>query len=209
MISHFHRSIFIHIPKNAGQSIEKAFLQDLGLAWENRAPLLLRPRVDCDNESPPRLAHLTASQYVRLKYIPRKMYKAYFKFCVCRNPWDRAFSLYKYLTDQSKPFAEFVKDDFTRKIYEDHYWFAMSQAKFIESRRGKILVDRIIRFESLDGEFNEIAERLKLKTKRLAHVNKSENARQIDYRKAYCEKSRDIIADLYSDDVKLFGYSFE
>lgn len=209
LISHFHQAIFIHIPKNAGQSIELSFLSDIGLSYENRAPLLLRPRVNCDNNSPPRLAHLTARQYVELKYIPQKMYTSYYKFCVCRNPWDRAFSLYKFLTDQSKPFNQFVKDDFTKKIYKELHWFAMNQARFIQNQTQDLLVDRVIRFERLESEFNEVATRLNLKTKQLTHTNKSNNSKKIDYREAYCEKSKRIIADLYQEDINLFGYSFD
>ena len=208
MISHFHQSIFIHIPKNAGQSIERAFLSDLGLTWETRAPLLLRNRVNADNNTPPRLAHLTANQYVKLKYIPHDMFRSYYKFCVCRNPWDRAFSLYKYLTDQSKPFAQFVKDDFKKKIYNDLNWFAMSQAKFIQNQNNELLVDRIIRLENLDSEFNDIANKLKLKTKHLDKTNVSQNRKKINYREAYCKESKRIIADLYEDDIKMLNYNF-
>ena len=46
MISHHHKCVFIHIPKNAGQSIENLFLELLNLTWETKAPLLLRPN-DC------------------------------------------------------------------------------------------------------------------------------------------------------------------
>jgi hypothetical protein len=208
MISHFHETVFIHVPKNAGQSIEQAFLSDIGLSWRNRAPLLLRPRVDCDNDTPPRLAHLTGSQYVSLKYITPKMFSSYYKFGVCRNPWDRAFSLFKYLTNQSKPFTRFVKEDFKKEIYEKHQWFAMSQAKFLLDESNKPLVDKIIRFEKLKDGFEEVARKLRFKTTDLPHINTSKSQVKIDYREAYCEESKQIIADMYADDIELFNYSF-
>lgn len=208
MISHFHETIFIHVPKNAGQSIEQAFLADIGLSWRNRAPLLLRPKVDCDNDTPPRLAHLTGSQYVDLKYITPKMFSSYYKFGVCRNPWDRAFSLYKYLTNQSKPFTRFVKEDYEIEIYKKRYWFSMSQAKFLLDESNKPVVDKIIRFEELSSGFEEVARKLRLKTTNLPHINKSKSLAKIDYREAYCEESKKIIADIYADDIELFDYSF-
>ena len=208
MISHFHETIFIHVPKNAGQSIEQCFLSDIGLSWSDRAPLLLRPSVDCDNCTPPRLAHLTGRQYRDLKYITPRMFLTYYKFGVCRNPWDRAFSLYKYLTNQSKPFTIFVKEDFKKEIHEKQHWFAMSQAKFLLDENNKPLVEKIIRFENINDDFEEVARFCGLKTTRLPHINKSKNQSKIDYREVYCEESKKIIADIYADDIKLFNYSF-
>lgn len=208
MISHFHETVFIHVPKNAGQSIERAFLSDIGLSWKNRAPLLLRPSVDCDNDTPARLAHLTGSQYLDLKYITPKMFSSYYKFGVCRNPWDRAFSLYKYLTDQSKPFTRFVQEDFKKEIHEKLHWFAMSQARFLFDESNKPLVDKIIRFENLNDGFEEVARKLRLKTTSLPHTNISKSKAKIDYRETYCEESKKIIADIYADDIELFNYSF-
>jgi len=44
MISHKHKTVFVHIPKVAGQSVEQMYLADLGLNWSERAVLLLRPK---------------------------------------------------------------------------------------------------------------------------------------------------------------------
>ena len=57
MISHPHRTVFVHIPKCGGQSIETAFLADLGLGWKSRAPLLMGAN-DRPELGPPRLSHL-------------------------------------------------------------------------------------------------------------------------------------------------------
>ena len=89
MISHEHRCVFVHIPKNAGQSVEHVFVDDLGLTWATRAPLLLRAN-DRPEIGPPRLAHLTAAEYLRHHYLSRALWDAYFTFAVVRNPWSRA-----------------------------------------------------------------------------------------------------------------------
>ena len=39
MISFPHKTIFIHIPKCAGQSVEETFLNDIGLDWRKHRHL--------------------------------------------------------------------------------------------------------------------------------------------------------------------------
>ena len=68
MISHKHKTVFVHIPKVAGQSVEQMYLADLGLNWSERAVLLLRPKLNTE-KGPERLAHLTAAQYTQFGYL--------------------------------------------------------------------------------------------------------------------------------------------
>ena len=95
MISIKHKIIFIHIPKCAGQSIENIFLEDLGLNWQQRHPLLLRPR-KAKEKGPERLAHLYAEEYFKFGYIPKEKYDKFFKFSIIRNPVDRILSEINY-----------------------------------------------------------------------------------------------------------------
>ena len=95
MISIKHKIIFIHIPKCAGQSIENIFLLDLGLNWQQRHPLLLRPR-KVKEKGPERLAHLYAEEYFKFGYIPKEKYDKFFKFSIIRNPVDRILSEINY-----------------------------------------------------------------------------------------------------------------
>ena len=103
MICHDFRTIFVHVPKTAGQSVEMVFLNKLNLTWEQRAPLLLRPNSD-PAKGPPRLAHLYASEYVSCGHISDEDFARYFKFSVVRNPWARAVSVYKFSYQQTDGF---------------------------------------------------------------------------------------------------------
>src|SRR4051794_30841719 len=105
MLSHQHQTIFIHISKCAGQSVENAFLADVGLTWETRAPLLLRANGD-PRLGPPRLAHLPAADYVACGHVDAQTFERYFKFAIVRDPWSRAISLYRHL-QLNMPFAGF------------------------------------------------------------------------------------------------------
>ena len=79
LVSDSHKFIFVHIPKNAGTSIELA-LKDYCTAES-----LLRPDTD---------PHETVLE-VKAR-IGKEKFDEYFKFAVCRNPYDRELSYFFY-----------------------------------------------------------------------------------------------------------------
>lgn len=166
MISHHHACIFVHIPKCAGQSIEHVFLEDVGLDWDRRDPLLLR-RNRNRALGPPRLGHLTAGDYTGLGWIPRSMFDSYFKFAVVRDPFARAVSLYRY-TCPGGSFADFAASLSTSR--RDHFFFR-PQTDYVEID-GRIAMDQVIRMEELKAGFETVRARLGLGPE-LRHVNAS------------------------------------
>lgn len=244
MISHAHRCIFIHIPKCAGQSIETAFLEDLGLDWATRAVLLLRPN-DRPEIGPPRLAHLIARDYLRHHYLSRELFDSYFKFAVVRNPWERAVSTYRYL-NINESFDDFV-DRLTRSCSEgeadSEFWFFRPQVDFVMDEAGTIVVDSVVHFENIATEFSHVAATVNLQAP-LRHVNGSgpgalasnkkvrrsrrplgflrrlrrpraavgppdKRIRQEHWRDFYNDETRAKVSEIYAQDIKSFGYSFE
>jgi hypothetical protein len=130
MISHHHKAIFIHIPKTAGQSIERVFLELIGLNWKRRAPLLLRAN-DEPSLGPPRLAHLRAHEYVEYCYLPQELFDEYFIFSFVRNPWDRVISFYRYLGhSRTHTLHDYVKEILWRER-KDEWYFVAPQSKYI------------------------------------------------------------------------------
>lgn len=231
MICHHYKCIFVHIPKNAGQSIEHVFLKLLGLKWETRAPLLLRPN-DRPELGPPRLAHLKAMDYVRLKYIPKQMFEDYFKFAFVRNPWDRMVSFYRYLGFSKKlDFKTFLTANFKNEIFYRHHWFVGQQYTFVYSQERKLIVDYLGRFENLQKDFDHVCKKIGIPVTVLPHVNKSKrNSPGIvekpnqdsdgsecgnrfiikpGYRKYYDQECIDCVAELYREDIEIFGYDFD
>lgn len=234
MISHHHKCIFIHIPKNAGQSVEHAFLEMLGLSWDLRAPLLLRFN-DRPELGPPRLAHLKASEYVRYNYLTQDMFDRYFKFAFVRNPWSRIVSIYKYSGYNKKlDFKTFLLGPFKDKLYDENRWFVGPQADFIYGDNGRLLVDYVGRFEDLQNGFDSVCKSIGVPSTRLPHVNQSKNidqtpgksyrsklqrllhARKLgtisgykNWRDYYCKESIDCVSRLYEKDVELFEYNFQ
>lgn len=175
MISHRHRCIFVHIPKCGGQSTETLFLRDVGLSWEQRAPLLMRPAV-AGELGPPRLAHLLASDYVALHHISQDLFDAYFKFSVVRDPFQRAESTYRFLKmDVLMSFDRYAQEYLPAAAgRSDHlmHWFIRPQVDFLFDG-DRLLVDRIIRLENLDSEMPELARSLGVADTDVPRINVS------------------------------------
>lgn len=215
MISHKHKTIFIHIPKCGGQSIETAYLDDLGLEWQTRAPLLLRP-----NNSylfgPPRLAHLLASEYTKFKYVTHKQYIEYYTFAVVRCPFSRVVSLYNFTLKYKKNINSFIEEwlktqfsfskkyDFKNHKYEGQYYFVRPQADYVFDKNGNLLVKDIFYLEKINKDFLKIQEKSGLKSG-LKHINAPKQIRATI--KDLSLKNIDTLRELYKVDFERFGYS--
>lgn len=200
MISHRHKCIFVHVPKAAGQSIEHMFLSEHGLTWETRAPLLLGHNQD-PALGPPRLAHLTAADYTRCGHIPAEDFAAYFKFAVVRNPWDRAVSLYNYMKPGTD-FSTFVHRGLGGKLMRRARWFLRPQVEFLQDGKGALLVDAVLRFETLAEEIEPLRQRLGIGAA-LPHENKSAAP---PVPAIYTPAARRKVSEIYRADVEAFGY---
>lgn len=179
--------LFIHIPKAAGTSISKAlFIEDPG--------------------------HFSYADYYKKianKEIP-------YSFAIVRDPWDRLASTYYYakrhaikypyssvaFVNEYECLNSFVKKWLTIENVKKHYFFRTS-FDYV-SLNGKVSVDFIGKFESLNDDFNEICSQIGINTQ-LTHENKN---KVTDYRKLYDLESAEIVAKVYENDIKTFGYSF-
>ena len=94
MISDEHRCIFVHIPKNAGASIEKIIWPKEDDRTEENLWLGYK-YADHNQYQTGALQHLFASN-IRTA-VGGKRFEEYFKFSFVRNPWDKAISQYLYL----------------------------------------------------------------------------------------------------------------
>lgn len=173
MISTQHKTIFVHIPKVAGQSIETLFLEDLGLGWEQRGQLLMRKKKSHE-QGPHRLAHLRAKDYVALGYTDAQTYNSFFKFSFVRNPYARVLSLYHYLGYSRIISVEKFIEKVLRKMVKEDHFFYQAQYNYLYSDDGKLLVDYVGKLEQISEDIQPVFEKSGLLEKKLPHVNKSE-----------------------------------
>ena len=230
MIIDNHKTIFVHIPKVAGQSIESMFLNDLNLDWDNRAELLLRKK-KFNEKGPFRLAHLKAHEYVDFNYIDLQKFNTYFKFSFVRNPFSRAYSYYKYLGySEIITFSSFISEVLMKKVNKNHFFF-IPQVDYLYYN-DELLVDFVGKFENINEDIKTIVKKANLSTHILPYVNKSKNDSKRglnkviknpkfllklkmnnhifkDYREAYDKASIDRIKQIYKEDIDKFQYEFE
>ena len=230
MISHKHKTIFVHIPKVAGQSVEQMYLTDLGLNWNQRGTLLLRPK-EKQEQGPGRLAHLTAEQYTALGYIAPDVFKAYFKWALVRNPYQRALSCYHFLGyARVLSFENFVQKVLPNKI-KQQYFFFLPQYDYLHDNQGQLLVDYVGHLERLDQDLLLPKQKSGIEHLTMPHANKEpggwkrvirlwmEQPILIKYlalghdkksrKEALTTKAKAGLNQWYAKDFQAFGYEIE
>lgn len=204
MISHKFRCIFVHIPKTAGNSINRIF----GIDWEN---------------------HKDLARYAQETRAVE--FESYFKFAIVRNPWDRLLSDYNFQKkkrrDKKSKLHLFSERGLVRSFsewidavladpfhYPPHAWGAdvsdglhrwSPQIDWV-TLNGRVAVDEVLRLEDLDREFPRVCKQLGVSCSRIPKRNSKFHWHYSFY---YDESTRQKVTDYYSADIKRFGYSFE
>lgn len=200
MISLAHRTVFVHVPKCGGQSIEQAFLDDIGLTWKMRKLLMLARKPKKWGGENPHLAHLKAREYLRFDYISQEMWSKFFTFAIVRNPFARVASAYQYLDPKAPTLEAFTQSlaQHRRKGFMDPAW------DYVSGKDGEMLVSHWYRLEDVNDHWPEIAERAGLSQGALPHRNASaEKKRAVIWTEAAVQAVREI----YAKDFERFGYS--
>lgn len=191
------RCIFVHITKCAGISIATTLFGNLGGG------------------------HLRVPHYQLIFSKPE--FEEYFKFTFVRNPWDRLVSAFLFLKKggTNKVDRRWAEKNLSR--YPDFHTFVthwvdrrnvntwkhfVPQYKFVcEPGSQTPSVDFIGRFEHLNEDFAFVQEKLHSRTS-LQHLNRTDTGKR-DYRQYYTDATRKIVADVFREDIRLFGYDFE
>lgn len=192
-----YRCIFVHIPKCAGISVSKS------LFGEEFAPI-----------------HRSLHGY--LADFGPKDFQAYFKFTVVRNPYDRLASAYFFLkkggiNEDDKNWAEknlsaydsfdtFVKNWVNQENIQTEIHFR-PQCDFICLEKNRPGVDFIGYYENLAADFQYVCRKINSHSTLLA-MNRNAG-KEKDFREYYTEETKAIVADVYADDIRVLGYSFD
>lgn len=199
MISPGRRCVFVHVPKTGGSSIRRAFARKDSTAI--------------------RFDHGTAVEY--RKELGKEVYESYFSFGFVRNPFDRMVSLYTQprgkwdsltpehraaLTMPFKVWVKYLLGNFSGKNKLKRKGIYRSQADFLTDGHGKIIVDRVCKFENIEREWRYVRAKLGM-----AHIGLPWIARSPDrdpYKSYYDRETRNMVMELHGRDCELFGYWF-
>lgn len=152
-------------------------------------------------------------------YSPKE-FDEYFKFTIVRNPWDRIVSAYHFLKEGGFNNTDAVWFKKNLETYEDFNDFVLKWVckenifKFMHfipqhcflGNEGKLLVNKVYKFEKINEMYNDINNRFNLNLFDL-HKNKTKN-RKSNYRSYYNNNTKNIVANVYRKDIELFNYKF-
>lgn len=134
--------------------------------------------------------------------IPSSIWDTYFKFCVERNPWDKTLSHYSMVKHRKDGKLTFDR-------YLHHEKLCLNYHRYLDAD-GKVLVDRVLRYENLNEELGEVFQQLGIPFKgTLQNMAKGGYRKErSSYRNEYTPEQRKFIKDVFRVEIDLFGYEF-
>ena len=179
--------LFVHINKTGGSSVHAAIGFD-------------------------RFRHYTVSEL--LSVIDYADWLKLFTFTIVRNPWDRLVSLYHWRlqTNQTSlrkypiTFRDWIDEclRYQNPEYLDKPKMFQPQADWI-SIENKIMVNKIVKFESISETLPGILNDLGLRNKPFPHLKKTIRS---PYQGYYTAEGQELVQRYYWRDIEKFDYSF-
>lgn len=200
-INYKQKSIFVHIPKTGGTSIEYS----MGIPMLSEKHFRSHRLQTIDNVKYA-LQHLPVKILKKDKVMSRH-WDNFFKFSIVRNPYTRALSEFFWVKGKTKKGLEFNHNEFTnflktfyRERNKDH---TLTQCDYLLDEDGKIGVDYVGRFEELRKSWNHINEIVKFQ-RPLTLKHKSSNKNK--YIKELQPIHKKLIYKLFEEDFDVFKY---
>lgn len=191
---------FIHIPKNAGTTIENT-VEKYNILWGKKY------FKNKDVKLKSNILKKNSLWHIPPKYFLDNSYKNKILFSVVRNPYERIISECKWISKSKNKKCNNINDFIMKKLEEykknkfssDNH--LIPQSEFIY---GNPQCNEILRFENLNEDFEKLMKKYNYPKIKLLHHNKSED-RNITIRNLN-KKSIDLINEVYKEDFKNFGY---
>ena len=196
MISHLYKRIFVHQRKCAGTSICCA----LNIPWSRDSHdwHFMDGGVNSDDS-------LIAPHY--------------FTFSIVRNPFDRFISGWKYCESKGSPrmtITDLLKDlphrpadgdDADSRVVHDYVHITRPQHEILYRPDGSLGVHFVMRFETLQSDFDLVCRLLKIPQTTLPHMYKGNRLPYQHYFEQEPE-ARPLLESCFQKDLELFDYHY-
>ena len=135
--------------------------------------------------------------------VPADIWNSYFKFCVERNPWDKALS--HYHMHAAREGGSLTLDEYLARGR-----FPINYFRYTDRSGKKIIVNRVLRYENLLTELNEVFSQLKIPFEgSLGVAAKSEyRTDRRPYQEVFNDEQRKVVENAFAKEIELLGYWF-
>jgi hypothetical protein len=128
----------------------------------------------------------------------------YFVFSVVRNPWDRFVSGWKYCAStRLRTLREVLLDP--PQEGHDYRHLTRPQVDILCDAEGRCVTDFLMRYESLQQDFDTVCDRLAMSRVALPRVNAGD---RLDYRSYFDDECRMLFEERFARDVEAFDYRY-
>jgi len=216
IVSHAHRFIFLRTEETGGTTLIAAlkaacaagdtYPGQIRPAWSRRLPFsygtLQRAAPDIFGLHP-----LATARQARRVLGPR-IFDNYFKFAIERNPWERQVAVHaRREWRRGREDANFDRD-MKSPVYRSRENCRLDNWS-IYAVGDEIVVDRIVRYETMAADMAEIGRLLGLELDERATRPRTAGPRRPHYSLYYSDTTRDMVARWYWREIQAFGYRFE
>lgn len=224
LISHRHKFIYTKTIKTGGTSVESFFER---FCMANNEWTMYRERDEYVSASgiigyrganPPQNCmwwnHMPAA-LIRQR-IGEEIWSSYFKFCVVRNPYDKAVSAFYFFHKSGKPANNdrlVRENDLDKERTEFENWLKSAGPPIdrdLYSIDGIFCLDDVVRYEALSIDIERICVRLGLPYNPawLPSLKAGIRPKNAKVESLYTEHSKKIVEHAYAFELKYFNYSF-
>ena len=212
IVSHRHRFIFFAVPRTGSHAVRAALQPFLGPGDWQQEGLLMQVRSPLPALRRMGHGHVTLRQVRR--HLPEALWRTYFRFAFTRNPYDRYVSVCAMLNARNTGYAGNETAVMKRTLSGlkgavnaagfRTLVLARPQTGLLVDEDGRIGMDFIGRYETLQDSFAEVCRCIGIPRQRLAVVNATVHRPWEDY---YDDELRRLVTRFYRRDFETLGYA--
>ena len=205
IVSHRHRFIFFAVPRTATHAVRTALRDSLGPEdWQQQS---LTEQVRLPVPPLARLGHGHITLRQLQACLPGEIWCDYFKFACVRDPYDRFVSACAMLNKRNRGFRGNETAFMKRAIRAPRFRaraLVRPQWDMLVDDRGRLGMDYVGRYETLQTSFDEACRRIGIPGSPLPTSNTTEHRAYASY---YDTELLALVTELYRHDFDHLGYA--